>query len=59
MTSRVKSPHICRFFDVGSQDGTDFLAIEFLDGETLAKRLRKDAMPVIFIELLKTRTETK
>jgi hypothetical protein len=40
-----------------SQEGADFLVMEFLDGETLAKRLRKDAMPVI--ELLKTGMEIR
>jgi serine/threonine protein kinase len=50
-----KAPHICELFDVGSQDGTDFLVMEFLDSETLVEWLRKDAMPVN--ELLKTGME--
>ncbi|HSC05509.1 MAG TPA: protein kinase, partial [Steroidobacteraceae bacterium] len=31
----LSHPHICALFDVGSQDGTEFLVMEHLDGETL------------------------
>ena len=34
-------PHICPVFNVGSQDGTDFLVMEYLEGETLAQRLAR------------------
>jgi tetratricopeptide (TPR) repeat protein len=34
-------PHICALYDVGSQDGVDFLVMPCLDGETLAARLRR------------------
>jgi serine/threonine protein kinase/Tfp pilus assembly protein PilF len=44
--SSLNHPHICQLYDVGSQDGTDFLIMEFLEGETLAERLRKDAPSV-------------
>ena len=49
--SSLNHPHICHLYDVGSQDGTAFLVMEFLDGETLADRLRKGAL--LFPELLK------
>jgi len=49
--SSLNHPHICHLYDVGSQDGTDFLVMEFLDGETLADHLRRGALP--FPELLK------
>jgi serine/threonine protein kinase len=39
--SSLNHPHICTLYDVGHQDGTDFLVMEFLEGETLADRLRK------------------
>jgi serine/threonine protein kinase/Tol biopolymer transport system component len=44
--SSLNHPHICRLYDIGSQDGTDYLVMEFLEGETLAERLRKGAMPL-------------
>ena len=49
--SSLNHSHICQLYDVGSHDGTDFLVMEFLDGETLAERLKKGALPLP--ELLK------
>src|SRR5262245_35704556 len=43
--SKLTHPHICALHDVGSQDGTEFLVMEFLEGETLAQRLSKGALP--------------
>jgi hypothetical protein len=36
----LSHPHICVLHDIGSQDGVDFLVMEYLEGETLAARLR-------------------
>ena len=44
--SRVTHPHICAIYDVGQQDGTPFLIMEFLEGETLATRLDKGPLPL-------------
>jgi eukaryotic-like serine/threonine-protein kinase len=44
--SSLNHPNICHLYDIGSQDGTDYLVMEFLEGETLADRLRKGAMPL-------------
>jgi eukaryotic-like serine/threonine-protein kinase len=44
--SALNHPHICQLYDLGSQDGTDFLVMEFLEGETLAERLKKGALPL-------------
>src|SRR5467141_2131500 len=39
--SSLNHPHICVLYDVGHQDGMDYLVMECLEGETLAKRLEK------------------
>src|SRR5579863_2392922 len=44
--SALNHPHICHLFDIGSQDNTDYLVMEFLEGETLAERLRKGPLPL-------------
>ena len=43
--SSLNHPNICTLYDVGYQDGIDFLVMEFLEGETLADRLQKGALP--------------
>ncbi len=44
--SSLNHPHICHLYDIGSQDNTDFLVMEFLEGETLAERLLKGPLPL-------------
>jgi eukaryotic-like serine/threonine-protein kinase len=44
--SNLNHPHICTLYDIGQQDGMEFLIMEYLDGETLAERLKKGAMPM-------------
>src|SRR5712692_4604482 len=39
--SSLNHPHICALYDVGQQDGIDYLVMEYLEGETLAERLAK------------------
>jgi len=53
--SALNHPHICTLHDVGSQDGIDFLVMEYLEGETLAERLKKKPLPLD--QLLKTAIE--
>src|SRR6201993_4189769 len=43
--SSLNHPHICTLHDIGSQDGTNYLVMEYLEGETLAARLGKGALP--------------
>src|SRR5262249_45623003 len=35
----LSHPHICTIFDIGRENGTDYLVMELLEGETLADRL--------------------
>jgi eukaryotic-like serine/threonine-protein kinase len=42
----LNHPHICTLYDIGRQDGVDFLVMEYVEGETLSERLRKGALPV-------------
>ena len=44
--SRLNHPHICVLHDVGREGDTDFLVMEYLEGETLAQRLTKGALPL-------------
>ena len=43
--SSLNHPNICTLYDVGHQEGVDFLVMEFLEGETLADRLTKGPLP--------------
>lgn len=37
----LNHPHICILHDIGQQDGINYLVMEYLEGETLAQRLKK------------------
>jgi len=39
-------PHICTLYDVGRHEDVEFLVMEHLEGETLAARLARGAMPL-------------
>ena len=49
--SALSHPHICHLYDVGSQDGIDYLVMELLEGETLAQRIARK--PLTLEEALK------
>src|SRR5512135_2128656 len=39
--SSLNHPHICHLYDIGSQNDTAYLVMEYLEGESLAQRLEK------------------
>lgn len=53
--SSASHPNICHLYDVGQQEGTSYLVMEFMQGETLADRLLKGPLPLQ--EVLKIGTE--
>ena len=44
--SSLNHPNICTLYDVGQQGGTDFLVMEYLEGESLADRVKRGALPL-------------
>ncbi len=44
--SQLSHPHICALFDVGVHDGIDYLVMEYLEGDTLAARIKRGPLPL-------------
>jgi serine/threonine-protein kinase len=42
----LNHPNICTLYDVGHENGTDYLVLEHVEGETLAQRLAKGPLPL-------------
>src|SRR5271167_3904568 len=53
--SALQHANICTLYDIGTQDGTNFLVMEYLEGQTLAERLAKGPLPLH--QVLKIGTE--
>src|ERR1035438_478543 len=43
--SSLNHPHICTLYDLGCQEGVDYVVREYLEGQTLAERLKKGPLP--------------
>ena len=43
--SALDHPHICSLYDVGAENGVEYLVMQFVTGETLAERLARGPMP--------------
>src|SRR5579859_760087 len=44
--SSLNHPNICTLYDIGNQDGTEYLVMEYLEGETLSARLARGTLPL-------------
>src|SRR2546428_5194405 len=53
--SQLDHPHICALYDVGTEQGTSYLVMQYLEGETLADRLEKGRIGLA--EAMKTAIE--
>jgi serine/threonine protein kinase len=47
--SALSHPNICALYDVGSADSTEYLVMEYLEGETLADRISRGPLPTSLI----------
>jgi serine/threonine protein kinase/Tol biopolymer transport system component len=46
LLSSLSHPGVCAFYDIGHENGLDFLVLEYIEGETLAARLARGPLPL-------------
>jgi len=44
--SSLNHPNICTLYDIGREEGIDFLVMEFIEGETLSERIKRGPIPL-------------
>lgn len=47
--SALNHPHICALYDIGNQEGSAYLVMEYIDGESLAARLARGPLPLVSV----------
>lgn len=55
LLAALTHPHICAVYDVGAENQTSFMVMEYIEGETLAARLGRGPLPVD--QMLRTAAE--
>src|SRR5438132_4513652 len=51
----LNHPHIAHIYEIGEADGVNFIAMEYIDGETLREKIHRDKAPLA--KLLKYLTQ--
>src|SRR6476661_81764 len=47
--SKLNHANICGVYDVGHDNGLDYLVLEYLEGESLADRIAKGPLPIVHV----------
>jgi eukaryotic-like serine/threonine-protein kinase len=47
--SHLTHPNICALYDVGNQDGSEYLVMEYVEGETLADKIARGPLPLSLV----------
>jgi serine/threonine protein kinase len=47
--SHLTHPNICALYDVGNQDGAEYLVMEYVEGETLADKIARGPLPLSLV----------